>query len=226
MTSTIIRLFRSTEEEYQVPGSDSGSLREALGATRDPEFELKLPDGWERHVPDDADKASLDASLKRRLMSVNRPDLHASLRVQLDQAFANMKEQSVVAYFAATKESESGAYLPGSIVATIRRSPSGESLDEYVTHAIREYGAEPLFGDKRFIRFERESTKTVDGGPLDVTTIVYVTPIPGSNRRRGLQLSATIVRDPETSADDRNVITWKTALDICVSTLRWTSPVL
>lgn len=209
-----------------MPGSESGSLREALGAKRDPEFELKLPDGWERHVPGDADKASLDASLKKRLMSLNRPDLHASLRVQLDQAFANMKEQNVVAYFAATKESDSGVYVPGSIVATIRRSPSGESLDGYVTHAIREYGAKPLFGDKRFIRFERESTKAVDGGPVVVTTIVYVTPIPGSNRRRGLQLSSTIVREPEKSATDPDFVTWKMALDMCVSTLRWTSPAL
>lgn len=205
-------------------GSETGSLRDVLGVSRDPEFELKLPDGWERHTPSETDKASLDASLKRRLMSVNRPDLHASLRMQVDQAFVSMKEQNVIAYFAATKESESGVYLPGSILASIRRSPTGESLDGYVTHAIREYGAGPLFGDKRFIRFERESTKEVDGGPVIVTTVVYVTPIPGSNRRRGLQLSATLVRAPDVPATDPNFTTWKSALDMCVSTLRWSPP--
>lgn len=201
-----------------------GSLREALGVTKDPEFYLKLLDGWERHAPSESDRDAIDAQLKERCMAANRPDLHATFRTQLDQAFTLMKQQNVVAYFAATGDTTSKAYVPGTMFATIRRSPNGESLDAYVTHAIQQYGAKPLFGDKRFIRFERESRKEIEGGSIVVTSIVYVAPVPGSNRRRGLQLTATIARPAEMAATDPKFIGWKTALDVCVSTLRWAPP--
>ncbi|MFJ9392510.1 protein TPRXL [Nocardioides sp. NPDC101246] len=205
-------------------GSDGVSLRDMLGVQKDPEFHLKLLDGWERHIPDDARREAIDAELKRRFIAANRPDLHAMLRAQMDQAFALMKQQSVIAYFSATNETASKAYIPGTMFATVRRTPNGETLDGYVTQAIREYGAKPLYGDKRFIRFERESTKTFEGGSIVMTSIVYVTPIPGSNRRRGLQLTASIARPVEMSAEDPKFVGWKTAFDLCVSTLRWAPP--
>ncbi|MBC7277340.1 protein TPRXL [Nocardioides sp.] len=205
-------------------GNDDGSLRDLLGANKDPEFHLKLMDGWERHVPDQADRDAIDAELKQRFMAANRPDLHGMLRAQMDQAFTLMKQQSVIAYFSATGETASKAYIPGTMFATIRRTPNGESLDGYVTQAIREYGAKPLYGDKRFIRFERESTKQFEGGSIVMTSIVYVTPIPGSNRRRGLQLTASIARPVEMTAADPKFVAWKAAFDLCVSTLRWSPP--
>lgn len=204
--------------------SQGGSLRDLLGASKDPEFDLKLIDGWERHVPDAADRDALEAAMKQRFMAGNRPDLHATLRAQLDQAFTLMKQQSVIAYFAPTGETTSKTYIPGSMFATIRRAPNGESLDGYVAQAIQQYGAKPLFGDKRFIRFERETTKHLDGGSIVMTSIAYVTPMPGSNRRRGLQLTASIARPVEMAATDPKAVGWKTALDLCVSTLRWTAP--
>lgn len=204
--------------------ANGGSLRDLLGVTRDPEFHLKLLDGWERHVPDEAGRSAIEARLKQRFMAANRPDLHAMLGAQMDQAFALMKQQSVVAYFAPTAETTSRAYIPGSMFATIRRAPNGESLDAYVTQAIQQHDAKPLFGDKRFVRFERESTKQLDGGSIVMTSIVYVTPIPGSNRRRGLQLTASIARPVEMSGSDPKVAGWRNALDLCVSTLRWSAP--
>lgn len=202
--------------------SESGSLlREMLGAAKDPDFSLKLLPGWERHTPSSADRDAIDEALKHRMMAANRPDLHAALKVHLDQTFRAMQEQGVIAYFAATSESEGRAYVPGSIVATVRRSSAGESLDAYIADAIRNLGATPLFEDKRFIRFERESTKTVEGEPVEVSTICYITPIPGSNRRRALQLTVSLARPPEMSATDEVFVAWKTALDVCVSTLRW-----
>lgn len=134
-----------------------------------------------------------------------------------------MKQQNVVAYFAATGETTSKAYIPGTMFATIRRSPNGESLDAYVTHAIREYDAKPLFNDKRFIRFERESHREIEGGPINTTSIVYVTPVPGSNRRRGLQLTATIARPAEMQPLIRSSSAGRRP-SMCVSTLRWAPP--
>ncbi|WP_406027239.1 protein TPRXL [Nocardioides sp. NBC_00850] len=198
------------------------SLRELLGGTKEPEFELRLLPGWERHSPDEADRAAMDAALKKRFMSINRPELHASMRTQLDQAYALMKQQQVKAYFAATAETDSLAIIPGAIVATTFHADGGGTLDTHVAAIIRDHGAKPLFGDKRFIRYERESTKTAQGDePVVATTIVYMTPVPGSKRRRGLQLTATIARPLDMAATDEKFLAWKLALDVCVSTLRW-----
>ena len=198
------------------------SLRELLGGTKEPEFELRLLPGWERHSPDEVDRAAMDAALKKRFMSINRPELHASMRVQLDQAYALMKQHQVKAYFAATAETDSLAIIPGAIVATTFHAHSGGTLDTHVAAIIRDHGAKPLFGDKRFIRYERESTKTAEGDePVVATTIVYMTPVPGSKRRRGLQLTATIARPLDMAATDEKFLAWKLALDVCVSTLRW-----
>ena len=198
------------------------SLRELLGGTKEPEFELRLLPGWERHSPGEADRSAMDAALKKRFMSINRPELHASMRAQLDQAYALMKQQQVKAYFAATAETDSLAIIPGAIVATTFNAHSGGTLDTHVAAIIRDHGAKPLFGDRRFIRYERESTKTAEGDePVIATTIVYMTPVPGSKRRRGLQLTATIARPLDMAATDEKFLSWKLALDVCVSTLRW-----
>ena len=181
------------------------SLRELLGGTKEPEFELRLLPGWERHSPGEADRAAMDAALKKRFMSINRPELHASMRVQLDQAYALMKQHQVKAYFAATAETDSLAIIPGAIVATTFHAHSGGTLDTHVAAIIRDHGAKPLFGDKRVV----------------ATTIVYMTPVPGSKRRRGLQLTATIARPMDMAATDEKFLAWKLALDVCVSTLRW-----
>ena len=197
-------------------------MREMLGAVKDPDFELKLLPGWERHTPDVVGKEKLDAALKQRFMAANRPELHATLRAQLDEAYDVMKKQNVVAYFAQTGDmGGSKAYYPASILAAVRRSQDGSNLDAYVAQAIRDHGAKPLFGDVRFMRFERESTRVLEGGNIVVTSIVYVTPIPGSQRRRGLQLTASLARPESMSATDEKFIGWKNGLDLCVSTLRW-----
>ena len=198
------------------------SLRELLGGTKEPEFELRLLPGWERHSPGEADRSAMDAALKKRFMSINRPELHASMRAQLDQAYALMKQQQVKAYFAATAETDNLAIIPGAIVATTFNAHSGGTLDTHVAAIIRDHGAKPLFGDRRFIRYERESTKTAEGDePVIATTIGYMTPVPGSKRRRGLQLTATIARPLDMAATDEKFLSWKLALDVCVSTLRW-----
>lgn len=204
--------------------SDQGvtSLREMLGAVKDPDFELKLLPGWERHNPDDAGKEKMDAAMKQRFMAANRPELHATLRSQLEEAYALMQKQNVVAYFAQTGDmGDSKAYYPASMLAAIRRSQDGGDLGAYVAQAVRDHGAKPLFGDKRFIRFERESTRVLEGGNIVVTSIVYMTPIPGSMRRRGLQITASLARPEAMPATDEKFIGWKNGLDLCVSSLRW-----
>ena len=39
--------------------TDGLSLREQLGGSADPDFEVKLPAGWERRTPDEADRVRM-----------------------------------------------------------------------------------------------------------------------------------------------------------------------
>lgn len=200
------------------------TLREELGATPDPDFELKLPEGWERRSPDEEDQERFEAALKARLMKLQRPDLFAPARAMLRESYAAMRRGGAIAFYAATGGSEDTLWIPGSVVVSVRRPPSGGTLDDVVRHAIREYGAEPLFGDKRFIRFEREKVVALEESSVLQATVVYMTPIPGSQRRRALQFTASFGRPVETPADDETSKMFKSTFDLMVSTLRWLEP--
>lgn len=200
------------------------SLREQLGGSPDPDFEVKLPSGWERLPPDETTRQRFDAALKKRLMEAHRPDVYAQARTMLQESFKAMQTEGAVALYAATQDAEDTLWLPGSIIASVRRPPTGGTLDDLVRHAIREYGAAPLFGDKRFVRFEREKKVDVENSAIIQTSIIYLTPIPGSGRRRGLQFNATFGRSVDVDENDSRISAYKATFDLIVSTLRWTPP--
>ena len=200
----------------------SMSVKDLLGgAAAVPEFEIKLLPGWERHRGSDADKTQLDDRIKRRFMDLHRPDLYATVRSMIDESYDKMKQEGVLAFFAATGADEGKVVIPGSIVVSERRSAPGESLDTTIKALMRDFGAAPLFGDVRFMRYEREKTVTMQDATIAQTSLVYLTPIPGSGRKRALQFVASFGRPVEMSADDDKVKAWKFAFDSCISTLRW-----
>lgn len=136
------------------------TLREQLGGSSDPDFEIKLAAGWERRTPDEADRQDLLAGLKEQTMGAHRPEIYAKLSGMVKESYEAMQSQGALAFYAPTRV-ERGAIVPGSMIATICRPPDGGTLDGLVRHAVREYGATPLFGDKRFVRFARERTLDV-----------------------------------------------------------------
>lgn len=200
------------------------TLRELLGGPRDPEFELQLLPGWARHVPDEADEARIEAALRQRFLQAHRPDLLVEARTLLRESHETMRDEGVVAYYAPTDPGDDTLWLPGSLLVTVRTPPAGGTLDDVVRAAIRELGAKPLFGDKRFMRFERERTIDLDEGSIVSSTIEYLTPIPGSRRRRALQLTAAFGRPSGVSADDERIRAFVLAFDACVASLRWVPP--
>src|SRR5690606_17616394 len=126
-----------------------------------------------------------------------------------------------IAYYTATTGDEDTLWIPGSIVVSTRTATPDVSLDQMVSHAIREFGAQPLFGNKRFIRFERDEIVTVGDSSIGLTSIDYLTPIPTTARHRALQFTATVARPIEASVDDEQVVASKQLYDACISTLRW-----
>lgn len=200
------------------------TLREQLGGSADPDFEIDLPAGWERREVGDADQADLTAAMRKRFLSIQRPDLYAMVKSMVDESYRAMQQENALAYYAATTGDENTLWIPGSIIVSKRTASPEFSLDQMVSHAIREYGAKPLFGDKRFIRFERDEIVQTGEASVGLTTIEYLTPVPTTKRRRALQFTATVSRPLEAEADDEQVVATKELYDACISTLRWVPP--
>lgn len=199
-------------------------LRAELGAPTVPDFEMTLPPGWTRKPVDDATLDDMLARLRDRLMKQHQPQAYAQLRGLVKESFASMKKDGAFAFFSATEEDDSTLWIPASIIASERRGEAGQSLDDLARMLIREYDATPLREDKRTMRFERERTVRLGNETVISQSIVYLTPIPGTGRRRALQLVAGFGRTPGESADDPYLLEMKRLFDTCVSTLRWRAP--
>ncbi|MBO9625082.1 MAG: hypothetical protein J7484_01755 [Microbacterium sp.] len=208
-------------EAAETPPPARISLREQLGGTPDPDFTLMLPPGWVRREVTDDEQERMLTKVRGRLLEAHRPDLYGRMRQLVTEAFTQMRKVSTVAMFTAGDSAPDSAYMPASLTATIQQADPGENLDAYVRAAIASDGATPLLGDKRIMRVERESSQTLDGEPMLVTTVVYMSPVPGSERRRALLLTLVIMRPPEAPADDAPLLQMKALFDLCVSTLTW-----
>ncbi|MGM1028804.1 MAG: protein TPRXL [Actinomycetota bacterium] len=201
------------------------SLREELGASAELEFELRVPDGWERFSTDEAAEALLQDRLRSRMMQTGRPDLMVGLRRMLTESFEQMRQGGAAAVFM-PMDPEGRGYVetPTTIMAVLRKAEPGATLDDYVTHAIRTYGAEPLFGDLRTIRFETETERELDGETIVVSSTHYVTPMPGSRRARALELVATYGRPSGLPRSSDVASALHALFDVCASTVRWVRP--
>lgn len=199
-------------------GSD---LREELGFHADPDFDLELPAGWSRGRPDQETLDQMLNVIKRRMMDAHRPDMYSQIRTLLSKAFDEMRRNGVFAYFAASSSAEDALYIPASMTASIRHADHGESLDALVSGLVRNHGATALRGDKRTVRVEREKTVRIEKTTIVNHYVSYLTPIPGANRRRALQLVASFGRDLELSSNSPGVSATRELFDACVATLSW-----
>ena len=199
-------------------------LRAALGVAPEPDFELDLPPGWARHRPDRAQQDAMLAGIRTRAMQAHRPELLAQANGMLRDSFEMMRRGDVVAFFTPSEQSEETLWAPASMLASVRRAQPDVSLDDVVRHAIRELGAMALDDARRIVRFERDQLETVGEESLRVLTVVYLTPMPGTQRRKALQLTATIGRPLDMDADDPAIDGLRLLFDACASTLRWVRP--
>ncbi len=205
-------------------GVAAQGLRDELGGRPDPDFVIDLPPGWARRDADAATRAAMEADLAARMLQLQRPDLLAQSRLLLRDAFATLEQNRAIAFYAPIEPRDDMLLLPGSIIASIRSGEGEITLDAMVQHAIRSYGAQPLLGDPRIVRFERERVEALQGERFVSTAIVYVSPIPGTRRRRALQLTASFARPVDVPADDVGARRMRALFDACVSTLRWVPP--
>jgi hypothetical protein len=195
----------------------TSSLRETLGAP-DPRFDISLPDGWVRMDTSDASRDELLARARARFLAAHRPELWAQVRATIQRAFAELRRVRGEAIMLQLESGEGAPFVPASITATILSAEQG--LDEHMAQLIVD-GATALAGDRRFVRSEATEQVTQDGVRLDVTTVRYFTPVPGSRRRRALVLSAVMPHPPGTDPGDGLLAATKLLVDAHVSTVRW-----
>ncbi|MGO1393057.1 hypothetical protein [Agrococcus casei] len=200
------------------------SLREQMGAKPDPDFVLALPDGWARHTPTEELEAQWIRRASQKMMQQHRPDLDVQVRSMIRASFQQMRKERVLAFFAPDEESEDTLWLPLSLVASVRSTSGGVSLDDMVRHAIRNYDAKPLMGDMRIIRFERETVREQQGQPINQITVQYIIPVPGSRRQRALQLFASLVRPDGVDSFADHLAASRMLLDSIVASIQWVEP--
>ncbi|GGR60128.1 hypothetical protein J2S40_004364 [Nocardioides luteus] len=201
------------------------SLRESLGVMPDPDFDMKLPPGWSRREVDDQTFDTMVSGLKRRLMQEHRPELYAETRRMLKRSFDDMRQNGAFAFFVATDQDPSTLWMPASMVASIRRPEPGSSLDDLARNLIVNYGATPLMGDVRTLRYEQEKHIKLGADSIVSRTVTYLIPVPGTKRRRALQIVAGLSTPLEMSGEDPYVVSTKFLFDSCVSTVTWQPPV-
>ena len=190
-----------------------------------PEFSIVLPSGWSEFDASPSSERDLVDRAAKRLRSAHRPDLLAQLRALTGRAFAGMRGAQTVRFYIQTEAWDEDLVLPLSITASVRTAPAGGSLDDLVVDLIRTKGGTSLQGDTRFVRWETASEVAVGTATVGQMTTAYVTPIPGSDRRRALQLTAVVVHPRDgTYTRETPIIADMFALsDAIVSTLTWQS---
>lgn len=199
-------------------------LRTELGAAPDPRFVLTLPPGWSRFDTDGELEGEFREKLRSRTMELHRPDLFVQADALLGQAFDGLKQAGAIALFMADEQEDGTAWLPASMIASIRAETAEHTLDQLVAQMIRKYDAQPVKGDNRWVRFEQERRQELQGQELMVTLITYLTPIPGAGRKRALELSVTIMRPVDAPSDDEPMEVMRALFDACVTSLRWQPP--
>ncbi len=187
------------------------------------DFSIELPRGWSRFDIDDG-RDILLAGMKKRFMEGHRPDLFADAKVTFDKAFEGMRANGVFAFFAPAVDDPGSTIIPASINASIRTGVPGQSLDKVVHDAIKRFDAKPLFGDPRTMRFERERVVDLGGESVVNHSLIYLTPVPGTQRREALQLVAGFARTLDIDPDAPAMIATRALLDSCVATLSWPRP--
>ncbi|WP_159620946.1 protein TPRXL [Ruania rhizosphaerae] len=201
------------------------SLRDELGVRKDPEFEMTLPPGWSRRAPDDETLEAMMVRMKQRLMDAHRPDLYGQLRTQLQQSFEDMRKNGVFAMFVPDGDENETLFLPVSLNASIRRAEAGQTLDQVVSTLVRDYGATPLYADKRTIRCEQQQQVRLGGDTIVSHSVLYLTPVPGAKRQRALQLVAGYGRPVDVPEDEPGFRALRSLFDACAASVRWKAPV-
>lgn len=186
-----------------------------------PAFRMLLPEGWVSHRTDEQTQEELLATAARRLAAAGRPDLLVQLRGHAAKAFSQLREQRAIMAIMPGEGTPPALFLPATITVVERVSTPEAPVREVVVDAIRHKGAKPLDDQGMIVRWVERRAVELDGESSATTSIVYLVPVPGTGRRRALQLTAVIAHPTDLSADDAVLERWIALIDAHVATFAW-----
>lgn len=189
-----------------------------------PGFTMMLPSGWTAHDTSEKTQRSLLALARQRTMAAHRPDLQGMLEATTTAAMNAARERGALLMVMPGPETEGVLFAPASMLVRIREAIPEHSLDDLVVDVLQNRGGVPLDANKRFVRWVEQREVPLGGETVGAYTVVYLTPIPGTERRKALQLVLTIAHpdDIDTSSDEL-LAGWVALVDAHVATFRWTA---
>lgn len=199
----------------------SMDLRTELGAKADPDYELELPRGWVRSHPDEHALKHMLTVLRDRTQRAHLPEAYVQVKKLLEDSFAQMRQHAVTDVFMPGTEGAGTLYLPASMTGSVVHATPEQTLEQLVHGMVRDLGARPLRGDTRIVRMAQERRMRIFDATLMNHTITYLTPIPGTKRRRALRLVASFGHLPELPDYDSQVRVLQELFDSCAASLRW-----
>jgi hypothetical protein len=189
-----------------------------------PPFRFVLPPGWVRRMPTSAGQQEDVRKASAIFMRAGRPDLDAEYRTMMAQAGQGMRRTKVFAIYR-QENVPLEELLPLSITASALDAPDGGNLDSWVSEAFRTRGASFLDENLRHIvRWASEPQRPEGAAAINGVsgrTLTYAIPVPGTNRRKALVFTSTIVI-PDGNVISEDVLGGIELLsDSMVSTFAW-----
>ncbi|WP_072314593.1 hypothetical protein [Agrococcus sp. Marseille-P2731] len=186
-----------------------------------PAFRMLLPQGWVAHRPDERGERQLLDAAAKKLAAAGRPELLAQLRAHASVAYRQLREQRAFLVIMPGEGTPQALFLPATITGIERVDTPDAPVREVVIDAIRSKGAKPLDRAGMIVRWVERRDVALDGEQTATTSISYMIPIPGAERRRAVQLTAVITHPTDLPADDEVLERWIALIDTHVATFSW-----
>lgn len=196
------------------------SLREELFglAPGVPRFRMLLPAEWASFPVTPELGGELEKRAREVFARAGRPDLDGVFSAQLSSAMRGLEESGANYVFLPSERTPGKDPLALSMIATFVNSPDG-SLDGWIKTRVRSHGAEMLDPGGRIIRWHERRPGLDD--ETHRAHSIYVTPVPGTNRRRALMLTGSTVIGADSPDDDEYAVAVRMIFDAMASTVTW-----
>ena len=189
-----------------------------------PAFRFVLPPGWVQHLPTNAAQEDDVKRASAIFRQANRPDLDAEFRGLMAQTNQAMARTKVFAIYR-QEQVEMDELLPMSIMASALSAADGENLDGWVSDAFRTKGAQFLDEDApHIVRWRSEPQRPANARRIEGVggrTLTYVIPAPGTQRRKALVFTTTIVIPDGDVVPGEVVDSLELLSDAMISTFTW-----
>ncbi|REJ06914.1 hypothetical protein DY023_04910 [Microbacterium bovistercoris] len=184
---------------------------------------MMLPPGWEIFDTTEGTERTLLSRARQRLVEAGQLGSYPALAERVKASLAAARGQKAELMIMPTDNGPAWAMVPISILVTVREGTPAATLDQIVTDVIERRGGRALDSSKHFIRWVDRRRVPIGDEEVGAYTVVYLTPIVGSQRKKGLQFSATLVHDPAVDPEqDDDISPWLAALDAHMATFAWT----